>query len=56
MANLIIRTADNGFVIRVFGDEEEVVSKEFVFERVAAAKKLVKQFFDELENRKNEEA
>ena len=55
MASLVIRTVDNGFIIRVEG-EEEFVGKEFVFDSVAKAKKLVKQFFDELKDQKNKEA
>ncbi len=56
MASIHIRTVDNGFLIRVSNDDfEGTHDKEFVFETAAKAKKLVKQYFDELNAQENGE-
>jgi len=56
MASIRIHTAEgnNGFIIYVYGDVDDV-EKTFVFEKAYKAKKLVTQFFQELEAQQNGE-
>lgn len=57
MPSINIRTTDNGFVVRVGGDldDDTYRDKEFVFESAAKTRKLVNQFFNELQAQKNGE-
>ncbi len=56
MASIHIRTVDNGFIVSVAGEDYGgAAEKQFVFETAAKAKKLVKQFFDELNAQENGE-
>jgi len=56
MASIRIQNVEgnNGFIVYVYGDDFDA-EKTFVFEKAYKAKKLVTQFFQELEAQQNGE-